>query len=152
MASMIHGDENSRQAFERYWLRSRGGRKHRERLEGRREDGSYADASAQRHWWTWQSAMRSTGAPPLVHRAFAIADQAMYELLLSEGVPIDGSISDATAIGFADECSQEVTKLAEASDALREAFDWLKERGYVELGSDAEGEFVTVIRRPGEDS
>jgi len=150
--STIHSEDSSRNAFERFWLRSRSERKHRDRLQGRRDDDSYADASVQRHWWTWQSAMRSTGAPPQVHRAFAIADEAMYELLLSEGIAIDGNPSDATAIGFTNEACQEVKKLAEASPALREAFDWLKERGYVELGSDAEGEFVQVVRRPGEDS
>jgi len=145
-----HDDDSSRTAFERYWTRSRGEAKHKARIDARREDGSYADDSAQRHWWTWQNAMRSTGAPPQVHRAFAIADEAMYELLLSEGVPIDGSPSDATVFGFTDESSQEVTKKAEASPAMLDAFDWLKERGYVELGSDGEGEFVQVVRRPGE--
>jgi len=151
LESAIHSDNSSREAFERYWLRSRSERKHRDRLQGRRDDGSYADTSVQRHWWTWQSAMRSTGAPPQVHRAFAIADEAMYELLLSEGVAIDGRPSDATAIGFTTEACQEVNKLTDASPAMCDAFDWLARRGYVELGTDKDGEFVQVVRRPGED-
>lgn len=90
--------------------------------------------------------------PAQTARAFQIADEAMYELLLAEGVPTDSPATDATAFVLVDEACQEVSKLAEASPALREAFDWLKERGYVELGSDSDGEFVQVVRRPGEDS
>jgi hypothetical protein len=33
---------------------------------------------------------------------------------------------------------------------MQDAFDWLKERGYVELGVDGDGEFAQVVRRPGE--
>jgi hypothetical protein len=44
-----------------------------------------------------------------------------------------------------------VTKLAEASEAIREAVDWLVRRGYVNVASDSSGEFVVVLRRPGED-
>jgi hypothetical protein len=41
-----------------------------------------------------------------------------------------------------------VTKLAEASEAIREAVDWLVRRGYVNVASDSSGEFVVVLRRP----
>lgn len=95
--------------------------------------------------------MRLTDPPPeQIARAFAIADNAMYELLLSEGVPHDGPAIDATAFGLVDEGCQEVCALDKASPALREAFEWLRDRGYVELGSDSSGEYINVVRRPGE--
>jgi len=86
--------------------------------------------------------------PEQIAHAFEIADEAMYELLESEGVPGD---EHRTVFGLVDETCQEVAALAEASPALREAFEWLRDRGYVELGSDKDGEFINVIRRPGED-
>jgi hypothetical protein len=98
----------------------------------------------------WEPPM-STTDPHTIARAFAIADEAMFELLLSEGVPGDNPASDATCIGFTNEASQEVRSLCDASTAMREAFDWLRPRGYVQLGTDTEGEFINVIRRPGED-
>lgn len=82
-------------------------------------------------------------------RAFEIADEAMFELLLSEGCLSDGI--DSTVIGFVDESCSEVHALAEACAAMREAFDWLQPRGYVELGTDQAGEFINVVRRPGEE-
>lgn len=101
-----------------------------------------------------QIVQHGTVAPPApvsrTARAFHIADTAMYELLVSEGVPYDSPATDATAFGLTDEACQEVTRLAETSPALREAFEWLKARGYVELASDDAGEFITVLRRPGE--
>jgi hypothetical protein len=86
--------------------------------------------------------------PEQIARAFEIADEAMYELLDTEGVPCD---EHRTAFGLVDDCSQEVTTLAEACPALQEAFEWLRDRGYVELGQDKNGEFINVVRRPGED-
>ncbi len=83
-----------------------------------------------------------------IERAFAIADEAMFELLFSEGC-ID-SIDDVV-IGLCDEKCQEVSSLADASTAMQEAFDWLRQRGYVELGTDKDGEFINVIRRLGDD-
>lgn len=100
--------------------------------------------------WADMPSGRNGGAPE-VHRAFEIADQAMFELLLSEGA-LHGNGADSTVIGFTNEKSTEVMALAEASEAMREAFDWLKDRGYVELDRDGNGEFVSVIRRPGEDA
>lgn len=88
--------------------------------------------------------------PPSAARAFEIADEAMFERLLSEGVLTDGI--DSTCIGFVDESCQEVHALAQACPAMREAFEWLQPRGYVDLGSDKDGEFINVCRRPGEDS
>lgn len=101
--------------------------------------------------WADMPSGRNGGAPE-VHRAFEIADEAMFELLISEGVPGDSPASDATCIGFTDESCQEVTKLAQASPAMREAFEWLAPRGYVGLGIDSEGEHIVVVRRPGEDT
>jgi hypothetical protein len=89
-----------------------------------------------------------TTEPANIARAFAIADEAMFELLLSEGFSGD---EYGTTICLCGEASQEVRSLAEASTAMREAFEWLRQRGYVELGSDGEGEFINVVRRPGED-
>jgi hypothetical protein len=83
-----------------------------------------------------------------IARAFEIADEAKFELLDTEGVPYD---EHRTALGLVDDCCQEVTTLAEACPALRDAFEWLRDRGYVELGQDKDGEFINVIRRPGED-
>lgn len=83
-----------------------------------------------------------------IARAFEIADEAMFELLLSEGCITS---LDDVVVGFTDEGCQEVSSLADASTAMREAFEWLRQRGYVELGADGSGEFVNVIRRPGED-
>ncbi len=84
-----------------------------------------------------------------IARAFQIADEAMFELLVSEGVPYDSPAQDATCIGFTDEGCQEVCALADASAAMREAFEWLQPRGYVEIANDKDGEFVRVLRRPG---
>ena len=46
---------------------------------------------------------------------------------------------------------QEVASLPEASDAMQEAVAWLMERGYVEMAEDPSGQYVNVLRRPGED-
>lgn len=88
--------------------------------------------------------------PAQIARAFEIADEAMFEMLLAHGA-LHGDGVDSTVIGFTDEAAAEVMSLAEASDAMREAFEWLQPRGYVELDRDGEGEVVSVIRRPGED-
>lgn len=101
--------------------------------------------------WADMPSGRNGGAPE-VHRAFAIADHAMFELLISEGVPGDSPAPDTTVFGLVAEDGQEVTTLAAASPELRDAIEWLRDRGYVELGTDGGGEFVQVIRRPGEDS
>ncbi len=84
----------------------------------------------------------------LTRYAFEIADEAMFELLESEGVPGD---EFHTVIGFSSESCEEVKTLAEASAAMQEAFEWLRVRGYVELGTDGEGEFAQVVKRPEDD-
>lgn len=110
----------------------------------------------QRDICGYQSGITLTTSNAWMHRAHqacraeAIADEAMFELLLAHGV-LGGAGVDATEIGFTGDACTEVKTLAEASQACRDAFDWLKERGYVELGSDSDGDYVSVLRRPGED-
>ena len=81
-------------------------------------------------------------------RACAIADEAMFELLECECVAQDES---RTVLGLSGETQGEVTALADASEAIREAFAWLQPRGYVQLSKDGIGEYIDVLRRPGED-
>lgn len=85
--------------------------------------------------------------PAQIARAFEISDQAMFELIESEGMPLD---EHRTVFGLVDESYQEVTSLAQASPALREAVEWLQPRGYIEIANDQDGEFINVVRRPGE--
>lgn len=86
--------------------------------------------------------------PRTIERAFQIADESMFGLLETEAVPYDSPASEANAFGLADEQCQEVTTLEAASPAMREAFEWLHGRGYVELGTDGVGSYIRVIRRP----
>jgi len=90
----------------------------------------------------------SEPTPEQIARAFEIADEAMFELLESECVPHD---EFRTVLGLTDDGQLEVKTLAEAAPAIQEAYEWLHPRGYVELGQDKDGEFINVIRRPGED-
>jgi len=86
-----------------------------------------------------------TAGPEMIARAFAIADQAMLELLQSECVPIDG---EGVRLGLCDEACGEVGTLTEASAAIREAVDWLNARGYVEIGRSEHGEHIVVRGQP----
>lgn len=83
-----------------------------------------------------------------VTRAFAIADVHMFELMQSHCVPCD---EHRLTLGLIDEGGLEVRTLTEADPSVVEAFEWLKDRGYVELGADAHGEHILVLRRPGEE-
>jgi len=85
--------------------------------------------------------------PATIDRAFAIADEAMFELICGHGVQID---SHGCAWSMTNEDCAEVKSRAEASGAIGDALDWLIPRGYVEVQSDAEGEFIAVLQRPGE--
>jgi hypothetical protein len=89
-----------------------------------------------------------TPTPEQIARAFAIADEAMftrferYTRCKAPGdynnlVPLSALHTDCT--------------LVEAPMKLREAFEWLRQREYVELGQDKDGEFIHVLRRPGEE-
>lgn len=80
-------------------------------------------------------------------RAFEIADEAMFEYLHSYGVT---GHKDQDVVGFCADGHGEVFTLAEASDELREAVEWLAPRGYVRVEKDERGEFVRVLREPGD--
>jgi len=86
--------------------------------------------------------------PDLTARAFQLADEFTFELLQSECVAHD---EHRLVLGLCNEVGIEVSSMAEASEAIREAFDWLQLRGYVESMTDACGECIVVRRRPGED-
>jgi len=85
--------------------------------------------------------------PEQTRRAFEIADRAMFEQMCCEAVPQD---ANETAYALVDEAAKPVTTLAAASEAIRGAFAWLRERGMAELASDAGGEYIVVVRRPWE--
>jgi hypothetical protein len=89
-------------------------------------------------------------AQALVTRAFQIADQAMIELLLSHGMPMDGSVCEASggAVALCDESSEEVRTLAESDPAIVEAFEWLQLRGRAELIEGTDGEFIYLKAEP----
>ncbi len=84
----------------------------------------------------------------LLTRALRIADSSMFELLETETVAHD---EYRTVLGLTNEAQQEVASLAEASEAMQQAVAWLIERGYVEMAEDPSGQYVNVLRRPGED-
>lgn len=83
-----------------------------------------------------------------VVRAFDIADTHMFELMQAHCVPCD---EYRLTLGLVDESGSEVRSLADADPSIVEAFEWLKDRGYVELGEDGDGEHILVVRRPGEE-
>lgn len=84
----------------------------------------------------------------LLTRALRIADSSMFALLETETVAHD---EYRTVLGLTNEAQQEVASLPEASEAMQEAVAWLMERGYVEMAEDPSGQYVNVLRRPGED-
>ena len=57
--------QDERLRFEAFFAtRSSKGLKAREHRMQRLADGSYADESVQRHWWTWQNATPQASAKP----------------------------------------------------------------------------------------
>ena len=88
------------------------------------------------------------GNAEMAQRALDLADRSMFDLLESEAIAHD---EYRTVLGLTNEGQQEVASLAEASEAMQEAVQWLRERGYVEIAEDPSGEYVNVLRRPGED-
>lgn len=83
----------------------------------------------------------------VLDRAVEIADKAMFELLDTLAVAHD---AHHTTFGLTNDDQEEVASLEEASTHLREAVEWLLERSYVETVIDQSGEYVYVLRRPGE--
>jgi hypothetical protein len=73
-------------------------------------------------------------------RAFEIADESMTELLLSHGIP-DDSLSEGGSglIGLLNENQTEVCTLADADQAIQDAYEWLHARGIAEIFTDADG-------------
>lgn len=85
---------------------------------------------------------------PQATRALAIADAQMFVALESYGIP--RGQKPCVIYDLANEGQCEVRALVDACEELREAVEWLRERDYVEIGSDAKGEFVIVLRRVGD--
>ncbi|WP_454908421.1 hypothetical protein [Variovorax gossypii] len=81
-------------------------------------------------------------------RALKIADEAMFNVLSSNCVPGD---HHNTVLGLVATTGCEVSNLDEADPQIREAFDWLRLRGYVRLATDGLGDHIIVTRRPGEE-
>jgi hypothetical protein len=88
-------------------------------------------------------ALRTTAA-----QSARIADEAMYEVLQGECIPID---TDHTALTMCDEDCAAVNKLDLASVAIRDACAWLLPRGFVALESDESGQYIVVLRRPSDE-
>lgn len=88
-------------------------------------------------------------SPEMTARAFEIADDSMFSLLINHCVIGD---EHATTLGLVDEAGIEVQSLEEADPNVIEAVEWLKPRGYIEVAADSDGEHILVVRRPGEDS
>lgn len=78
-------------------------------------------------------------------RAFQIADEAMFELLVAHCV---GGSDDAHLV-LVNDMQDAVRRLDEASEAIQEAVEWLLPRGFVAIGSGDGGEFIAILRRPG---
>ena len=101
------------------------------------------------------AAVRGGDAQPCAtRRAFQIADQAMYERLVCECMPLDGDqdgLCVGLTLGLVDERANEVPALSKAAEAIREAFEWLQPRGYVQLSTDQDGKYIDVLKRPGEE-
>jgi hypothetical protein len=78
----------------------------------------------------------------LAARAVEIADEQMLALLRDSSVR---KTAEVDAYGLCDENGQEVTSLEAASDAIREAYDWLSARNLVALRGDAHGEYIVYL-------
>ncbi|TXI07683.1 MAG: hypothetical protein E6Q76_08195 [Rhizobium sp.] len=84
-------------------------------------------------------------------RAVEIADEAMYELLLSSAIHIGEDPAGTCAsisLALVDEHGSEVVLLEAASPAILESYSWLQKRGAAEINSDAEGQFITLRGPP----
>lgn len=81
----------------------------------------------------------------MIERAFEIADTMMFALMEAETLSWD---EYGNMRGLCNSDGAEVDSLAEASDAIRDAVEWLLPRGYVEVGCDADGEYIFVVKRP----
>lgn len=84
----------------------------------------------------------------LLMQGLQLADEAMFAVLETETVAHD---EYRTVLGLTNEDALEVPRLADASESLQQAVAWLRERGYVGLSEDPSGQYVDVMRRPGEE-
>ncbi|MCL4222798.1 MAG: hypothetical protein KJZ65_15680 [Phycisphaerales bacterium] len=86
----------------------------------------------------------------LCARAFQIADECMIAQLECHAVRIHldnaaGATPARPRFGLCDDSGFEVESLEQADAAIKEAFSWLKQRGLVALGKDAQGEFIELM-------
>lgn len=79
--------------------------------------------------------------PELQARAVEIADECMRAQIECHGVGLN---SELTRFGLTDESQLEVAMLDEASDALVEAFEYLRDRGLAALESDNECDVIVL--------
>lgn len=76
-------------------------------------------------------------------RAVAIADECMRSDVECHGVPIRNR-----TYGLSDDKGAEVKTLGQAGALLREAFQWLLDRGLAHLESDEAGEVIVLTPLP----
>ena len=81
--------------------------------------------------------------PELQARAVAIADACSRNDVETNGVPF-GSEGEPALFGLTDENLSEVSTLAEASEFLRTAFEYLRDRGLAELVIDDDVEAILL--------
>lgn len=74
--------------------------------------------------------------------AYRIADEAMYVQLRSHGWSVGWT--EGECYRYPPSCDSAV------GEEVTEAVEWLLPRGYLEQGRDEHGEFIRVLRRPGE--
>lgn len=84
----------------------------------------------------------------LTDRAFAIADESMFTLLECHCLHLDEYGVCLLPVGGD---GQFVTSVAEAEETIQEAFAWCALRGYVELLEDDSGQYIWVLKRPGDE-
>lgn len=82
----------------------------------------------------------------MAQRAFEIADTQMFIALRSYGLDKEGTGRVFSLVRD----GQVVHRIEDAAPELREAVEWLQSRDYVELITDDAGQFVGVLRLPGE--
>lgn len=75
-------------------------------------------------------------------KALHIADEAMFELLLSECVHGD---EFGLILSLTDGNGNEVNSLVESSQAINDAVEWLQPRGYISVVEDMYGESILVL-------
>lgn len=78
-----------------------------------------------------------------IKRAVSIADDCMTDQLASYGVPIDAA---TMLYGMADDSGHEVRTLAEAGACMREASQWLIDRGLAVLETEGDGNQVVRVK------